>query len=171
MDNQDCLNLIEKVCSFYLLPPSKDNLFKHFLNLNYYKIFPFYFVFIILLIFIFLLARYFIFICCFFYSVYFVIIYLFIFLIQKPLGIATILDEESRFPQATDTTFLDKLHANFEKNPKYSKPKISKSHFGIRHYAGLVEYCVDGFLDKNRDSMPMDMCVLTPLSSLAVPSI
>lgn len=76
---------------------------------------------------------------------------------QKPLGIGALLDEESRFPQASDMTFLDKLHANFEKNAKYFKPKISKNHFGIRHYAGLVEYCVDGFLDKNRDTMPMDM--------------
>lgn len=73
------------------------------------------------------------------------------------MGLASLLDEECRFPQASDTTFLDKLHANFTSHAKYLKPKLAKSHFGIRHYAGLVEYDVTGFLDKNRDTIPLDL--------------
>lgn len=44
----------------------------------------------------------------------------------RPPGIIAILDEETRFPKATDITFLEKCHTNFAKNEHYEKPKLSK---------------------------------------------
>jgi len=72
---------------------------------------------------------------------------------KRPLGVLSILDEECKFPKATDVTFLDKLHANHVKNPRYVKPKMAKAEFGIEHFAGQVMYTVNTFLDKNRDTL------------------
>jgi myosin-15 len=52
---------------------------------------------------------------------------------------------------------LEKIHNLFGENPKYERPKLSKTCFGIRHYAGVVNYEVQGFLDKNKDSLPPDI--------------
>lgn len=72
---------------------------------------------------------------------------------KKPLGVLSLLDEECKFPKATDTTFLEKLHNNHAKNPRYIKPKMANKDFGIEHFAGQVLYTTTNFLDKNRDSL------------------
>lgn len=70
------------------------------------------------------------------------------------MGILSILDEESRFPKATDLTFLEKCHTNQAKSEGYVKPKMmGVNYFGVVHYAGEVTYVVDGWLEKNRDSV------------------
>ncbi|XP_076858866.1 myosin-IIIb isoform X3 [Brachyhypopomus gauderio] len=79
--------------------------------------------------------------------------------LQKPMGLLSLLDEESRFPQATDQTLVDK----FEDNLRYKyfwRPKRVELCFGIQHYAGQVLYNVDGFLEKNRDTLPADIVVV-----------
>ncbi|XP_064183234.1 myosin-IIIb [Anguilla rostrata] len=79
--------------------------------------------------------------------------------LQKPMGLLSLLDEESRFPQATDQTLVDK----FEDNLRYKyfwRPKRVELCFGIHHYAGKVLYNVDGFLEKNRDTLPADIVVV-----------
>jgi len=49
---------------------------------------------------------------------------------KKPMGILALLDEESLFPRATDTTFLNKLHQQFaSKHSKYVQPRFSKTAF------------------------------------------
>ncbi|XP_072041774.1 unconventional myosin-X-like [Amphiura filiformis] len=78
-------------------------------------------------------------------------------LIERKLGILAIIDEESRFPKASDSTLLDKLHSNHGKNVFYSKPRVSNTQFGIQHYAGEVLYDTTGFLEKNRDTFPDDL--------------
>ena len=85
------------------------------------------------------------------------ILLLFYFLLQKPLGILGILDEECRFPQATDLTFLDKLVKNLSKHPNFEVPKMSKNLFVVNHYAGKVPYTVDGMLEKNKDLLSDDL--------------
>ncbi|KAM9965453.1 hypothetical protein ACTFIW_005269 [Dictyostelium discoideum] len=79
---------------------------------------------------------------------------------KRPLGILSLLDEESRFPQATDLTYLDKLHTNHEKHPYYEKPRRSKNTFVVKHYAGEVHYDTQGFLDKNKDTVSDDLSSL-----------
>ncbi|KAJ8416841.1 hypothetical protein AAFF_G00327190 [Aldrovandia affinis] len=83
--------------------------------------------------------------------------------LQKPMGLLSLLDEESRFPQATDQTLVDK----FEDNLRYKyfwRPKRVELCFGIQHYAGKVLYSVDGFLEKNRDTLPADIVVVLKTS-------
>ncbi|XP_018304512.1 myosin heavy chain, muscle isoform X6 [Mycetomoellerius zeteki] len=80
-------------------------------------------------------------------------------LIEKPMGILSILEEESMFPKATDKTFEEKLNNNhLGKSPNYLKPKPPKpgqqaAHFAIGHYAGNVPYNITGWLEKNKDPL------------------
>jgi len=80
-------------------------------------------------------------------------------LIEKPMGILSILEEESMFPKATDRTFEEKLNNNhLGKSPNFLKPKPPKpgcqaAHFAIGHYAGNVPYNITGWLEKNKDPL------------------
>ncbi|XP_048519421.1 myosin heavy chain, muscle isoform X10 [Dendroctonus ponderosae] len=80
-------------------------------------------------------------------------------LIEKPMGILSILEEESMFPKATDQTFVEKLNTNhLGKSPNYQKPKPPKpgqqaAHFTLGHYAGNVPYNITGWLEKNKDPL------------------
>jgi len=78
-----------------------------------------------------------------------------IIMFEKPLGIWSILEEESNFPKATDKTYEDKVKAqHLGKSPSMAKAKSAtdpNAHFAIVHYAGTVSYNVTGWLDKNKD--------------------
>uniref|UniRef100_A0A3P9CRD8 Myosin heavy chain, fast skeletal muscle n=1 Tax=Maylandia zebra TaxID=106582 RepID=A0A3P9CRD8_9CICH len=79
-------------------------------------------------------------------------------LIEKPLGIFSILEEECMFPKASDTTFKNKLHdQHLGKTKAFEKPKPGKgkaeAHFALVHYAGTVDYNITGWLDKNKDPL------------------
>ena len=77
-------------------------------------------------------------------------------LIESKLGVLSLLDEESRLPMGSDDSFVTKLHHNFagDKQPAYKKPRFGKSAFTICHYALDVTYESEGFIDKNRDTVP-----------------
>uniref|UniRef100_A0A4W6FQY8 non-specific serine/threonine protein kinase n=1 Tax=Lates calcarifer TaxID=8187 RepID=A0A4W6FQY8_LATCA len=79
--------------------------------------------------------------------------------LQKPMGLLSLLDEESRFPQATDQTLVDKFEDNL-RCKYFWIPKRVELCFGIQHYAGKVMYNVNGFLEKNRDTLPADIVVV-----------
>ncbi|XP_046399408.1 unconventional myosin-XV isoform X2 [Ischnura elegans] len=87
---------------------------------------------------------------------------------KKPVGILHLLDDESNFPKATDLSFLEKCHYNHALNELYSRPRMSSMEFGIRHYAGQVWYTVDGFLDKNRDTLRHDVVELLISSKVSM---
>nr|XP_020465957.1 myosin heavy chain, fast skeletal muscle-like [Monopterus albus] len=79
-------------------------------------------------------------------------------LIEKPMGIFSILEEECMFPKATDTSFKNKLHdQHLGKTKAFEKPKLVKgkaeAHFSLVHYAGTVDYNITGWLDKNKDPL------------------
>ncbi|XP_028582551.2 myosin-15 [Podarcis muralis] len=80
-------------------------------------------------------------------------------LIEKPLGILSILEEECMFPKATDMTFKAKLYDNhLGKSPNLQKPRPDKkrkyeAHFELLHYAGAVPYNIMGWLEKNKDPL------------------
>jgi len=80
-------------------------------------------------------------------------------LFEKPMGVFSILEEESMFPKATDKSFTEKLNANhLGKSQCFIKPKPPKAgqkeaHFGIVHYAGTVNYNLSGWLEKNKDPL------------------
>ncbi|XP_041102994.1 myosin-IIIa-like [Polyodon spathula] len=79
--------------------------------------------------------------------------------LQKPVGLLSLLDEESRFPQATDQTLVEKFEVNL-KTKNFWRPKRVELSFGIHHYAGKVLYNASGFLAKNRDTLPADIVLL-----------
>uniref|UniRef100_A0A8C5FPY1 Myosin heavy chain, fast skeletal muscle-like n=1 Tax=Gadus morhua TaxID=8049 RepID=A0A8C5FPY1_GADMO len=79
-------------------------------------------------------------------------------LIEKPMGIFSILEEECMFPKASDTSFKNKLYEqHLGKNKAFEKPKPGKgkveADFAMVHYAGTVGYSVAGWLDKNKDPL------------------
>uniref|UniRef100_A0A8C2RZE7 Myosin VIIB n=1 Tax=Capra hircus TaxID=9925 RepID=A0A8C2RZE7_CAPHI len=79
----------------------------------------------------------------------------------KPMSIISLLDEESRFPQGTDATLLQKLKSVHANNKDFLQPKnIHDAQFGIAHFAGQVHYHVEGFLEKNRDVLNRDVLAL-----------
>jgi myosin-5 len=77
-------------------------------------------------------------------------------LIEGKLGVLSLLDEESRLPMGSDEQFVTKLHHNFsgDKHKFYKKPRFGKSSFTVCHYAVDVTYESDGFIEKNRDTVP-----------------
>ncbi|XP_030205229.1 myosin-IIIa isoform X2 [Gadus morhua] len=79
--------------------------------------------------------------------------------LQKPMGLLSLLDEESRFPQATDQTLVEKFEVNL-KSKHFWRPMRVDLGFGINHYAGKVIYNASGFLAKNRDMLPADIVLL-----------
>ncbi|XP_060100292.1 unconventional myosin-X [Heteronotia binoei] len=87
-------------------------------------------------------------------------------LIEKKLGLLALINEESHFPQATDSTLLAKLHIQHASNPFYVKPRVAVHNFGVKHYAGEVQYDVRGILEKNRDTFRDDLLNLLQESSL-----
>nr|XP_061804967.1 myosin-8-like isoform X2 [Nerophis lumbriciformis] len=78
-------------------------------------------------------------------------------LIEKPMGIFSILEEECMFPKATDMSFKNKLYDQHQNNSIFQKPKPSKgkseAHFSLMHYAGTVDYNLSGWLEKNKDPL------------------
>ncbi|KAF0879428.1 MYO7B protein, partial [Crocuta crocuta] len=79
----------------------------------------------------------------------------------KPMSIISLLDEESHFPQGTDTTMLQKLNSVHANNKAYLQPRnIHDARFGIAHFAGDVYYQTEGFLEKNRDVLSTDILTL-----------
>jgi myosin heavy chain 6/7 len=97
-------------------------------------------------------------------------------LIEKPMGILSILEEECMFPKASDKTFLAKLYDNHGngKCKNFGKPKPSKAykyepHFEIYHYAGTVQYNINGWLDKNKD--PIQECIVELMANSKEPLV
>ncbi|KAI9746521.1 MAG: Myosin type-2 heavy chain 1 [Claussenomyces sp. TS43310] len=88
-------------------------------------------------------------------------------LIEGKMGILSLLDEESRLPMGSDEQFVTKLHHNYaaDKNKFYKKPRFGKSAFTVCHYAIDVTYESDGFIDKNRDTVPDEHMAVLRASS------
>ncbi|CEL51514.1 hypothetical protein RSOLAG1IB_00049 [Rhizoctonia solani AG-1 IB] len=77
--------------------------------------------------------------------------------IEGKLGVLALLDEESRLPSGTDQSFLTKLLSQLDnaKNKNvFKKPRFGNSAFTIAHYALDVTYEAEGFIEKNRDTVP-----------------
>ncbi|XP_032822057.1 unconventional myosin-Id isoform X1 [Petromyzon marinus] len=84
---------------------------------------------------------------------------------QQHKGIISILDEACmNVGRVTDTMFLDTMDTKLGRHDHYTSRKFAAKdktmdfgrHFRIRHYAGDVTYSVDGFIDKNKDTLFQD---------------
>ncbi|KAG2147367.1 myosin 5 [Suillus cothurnatus] len=83
--------------------------------------------------------------------------------IEGKLGVLALLDEESRLPSGSDASFLQKLSSQLLKPANknvFKKPRFGNSAFTIAHYAHDVTYEVEGFLEKNRDTVPDEHMLL-----------
>ncbi|XP_060945792.1 myosin-4-like [Limanda limanda] len=94
-------------------------------------------------------------------------------LIEKPMGIFSILEEECMFPKSSDISFKNKLYdQHLGKNSCFLKPKAVKgkpeAHFTLMHYAGMVDYNVTGWLDKNKDPLNESVVQLYQKSSVKI---
>uniref|UniRef100_A0A3B3UW20 Unconventional myosin-VIIa-like n=1 Tax=Poecilia latipinna TaxID=48699 RepID=A0A3B3UW20_9TELE len=76
----------------------------------------------------------------------------------KRCNVLALIDEESHFPQGTDSTLLTKLNKEHQGDKDYIGSKREhETDFGIRHFAGPVYYNTNGFLEKNRDGVSYDI--------------
>eukprot|EP00903_Cladosiphon_okamuranus_P020316 g18640.t1 len=77
---------------------------------------------------------------------------------KKPNGIIPTLDEQCIIGRATDDRFARELYKKSENNSRFFlTPKMRVDHlFGIKHYAGDVEYDTRGIIEKNRDNLPQE---------------
>ncbi|KAI3355127.1 hypothetical protein L3Q82_017995, partial [Scortum barcoo] len=97
-------------------------------------------------------------------------------LIEKPMGIMSILEEECMFPKASDATFKAKLYDNhLGKSPNFQKPRVVKgkaeAHFSLVHYAGTVDYNITNWLVKNKDPLNETVVGLYQKSTLKLLSV
>ena len=82
---------------------------------------------------------------------------------RNPAGILAYLDEESIYPNGSDDTLMKKFKKNLSKHKHFDVPnnKVRSSKtdciFVIKHFAGEVSYNVEGFLEKNRDTLFRDL--------------
>lgn len=100
-------------------------------------------------------------------------------LVSRPMGLLALLDEESRFPRATDRSlvgkfnysaslavtrqskltynvwFIEKFHCNI-KCSYYVRPKSNALQFEVKHFAGNVTYQASGMLEKNRHLLAIE---------------
>ncbi|KAF7646374.1 hypothetical protein LDENG_00188710 [Lucifuga dentata] len=97
-------------------------------------------------------------------------------LIEKPMGIMSILEEECMFPKASDATFKAKLYDNhLGKSNNFQKPRIVKgkaeAHFALVHYAGTVDYNINNWLVKNKDPLNETVVALYQKSTVKLLAI
>ncbi|KAG4165158.1 hypothetical protein ERO13_A13G061800v2 [Gossypium hirsutum] len=86
---------------------------------------------------------------------------------KKPLGLLSLLNEESTFPNGTDYTFANKLKQHLNSNHCF-KGEREKA-FTVSHFAGEVTYDTTGFLEKNRDLLHLDSIQLLSSCSCHLP--
>ncbi|KAF8054019.1 hypothetical protein N665_1355s0004 [Sinapis alba] len=86
---------------------------------------------------------------------------------KKPLGLLSLLDEESTFPNGTDLTLANKLKQHLHSNSCFRGDR--EKLFTVVHYAGEVTYETTGFLEKNRDLLHLDSIQLLSSCSCHLP--
>ncbi|KAF4083247.1 hypothetical protein AMELA_G00137780 [Ameiurus melas] len=75
-------------------------------------------------------------------------------LIEGSLGLLDLLDEECRIPKGSDENWARKLYdQHLNQSHNFCKPRMSNVAFIVLHFADMVQYECEGFLDKNRDTI------------------
>ncbi|KAM9348742.1 unconventional myosin-XIX [Symphorus nematophorus] len=77
----------------------------------------------------------------------------------SPVSVFSLLNEESRLNRASDAkTFRVRLEKELSDNANISWDKFSKEpHFTVAHYAGKVNYQIQGMVEKNKDPVPPEL--------------
>eukprot|EP00066_Takifugu_rubripes_P020053 XP_011609319.1 PREDICTED: unconventional myosin-XIX [Takifugu rubripes] len=79
-----------------------------------------------------------------------------------PVGVFSLLNEESRLNRASDAqTLRVRLEKELSNNPSISWDRFSREpHFTVAHYAGGVSYQIQGMVEKNKDPVPPELISL-----------
>eukprot|EP00808_Paulinella_micropora_P004347 g11237.t1 len=88
---------------------------------------------------------------------------------KKPKGILAFLDEECVMAEGSDAKLLDKLGRNLQGHNHFLRKtgvKDARDEFVVKHYAGDVNYKINGFVDKNKDMVWKDILELGECSKL-----
>jgi myosin-1 len=83
-------------------------------------------------------------------------------LLAGRMGVYALLNEECLVPKGTDKTFHEKM-ANNIRSKEFKA--ASWPHFQVTHYAGIVTYDANNFLEKNRDTLTEDLKELCEMST------
>jgi len=77
---------------------------------------------------------------------------------KKHSGIFSILDEQCRLAKCTDQSFASATYDKCGEHPRFYANRTQKAmgRFAISHYAGIVEYTSESFLNKNKDELPKE---------------
>lgn len=90
-------------------------------------------------------------------------------LIEGKMGVLDLLNEECKFPNGTDVSFVTKLLDTHGKTPQgkflYQPKLAAPTLFTVRHFAYNVDYSAEHFLEKNRDNIAPDTLVALLSSS------
>ncbi|XP_069733851.1 unconventional myosin-Vb-like [Phaenicophaeus curvirostris] len=78
-------------------------------------------------------------------------------LIEGRLGILDLLNEECKMPTGSDGSWAQKLYQTHLGSSHFQKPKRPTDAFIVCHFAGKVEYQCEGFVEKNRDTVPEEL--------------
>uniref|UniRef100_A0A8C1V121 Myosin IXb n=1 Tax=Cyprinus carpio TaxID=7962 RepID=A0A8C1V121_CYPCA len=86
--------------------------------------------------------------------------YLFFYGISRSPVVNILCYSLSSFPQATDSTLLEKFKQQHQDNPFFVQTPVGEPAFVIRHFAGKVKYQIKDFREKNTDHMRPDIVAL-----------
>lgn len=79
------------------------------------------------------------------------------------------LDEELNLPKGNDKNYLTRIVKAFGKHVRFITPKFpGGTTFSVSHFAGVVEYDVTGWLEKNTDIVPDGIFELFDQSPLGI---
>lgn len=90
-------------------------------------------------------------------------------LIEDKLGLIDLLDEQCRMGRGTDVDWLNQLRSStaLKTKPHFALPKVQEPAFIVKHFAADVTYRVDGFLDKNKDTVSEQLLDVIKKSKVA----
>ncbi|XP_052803668.1 uncharacterized protein LOC128233850 isoform X2 [Mya arenaria] len=71
---------------------------------------------------------------------------------QPKTGLLAVLDEVSNFKQGSDQAFALQIKKAFKEHPNFVNQGV-ETMFGISHFAAMVPYDAEGFMEKNRDRL------------------
>eukprot|EP01060_Flectonema_neradi_P017288 TRINITY_DN2417_c0_g2_i2.p1 TRINITY_DN2417_c0_g2~~TRINITY_DN2417_c0_g2_i2.p1 ORF type:complete len:1291 (+),score=343.10 TRINITY_DN2417_c0_g2_i2:118-3990(+) len=78
-------------------------------------------------------------------------------LLRGKSGIISLLDDECSMGTGSDDGLLEKVLQTHSSHNSFAQKKLSRNSFIIHHYAASVNYTVENWLDKNKDTLRPDM--------------
>ena len=87
-------------------------------------------------------------------------------LVEGRMGLIAVLNEECVRPKGSDAAFVSKVQAvSKDSDAFFVKKSFRPYEFGVKHYAGKVNYDATGFVSKNMDALPLDLLECAKKSS------